>query len=181
MREDKQDEMMLTMMGDIGMAMQMMRPKMMAIMREIKAGKRGEMIKHTVQKMQKSEHDGMMKATAEEMMRVMRTDVKKRMMMSVVAEMTTEWRGMKKHKQEEKMLAMMGDMNVAMKMMKPKMMARMKEMRAGRKGKMMKAMVEDMQEEEHETMMKATAEEMMRVMKEMRAGRKGKMMKAMVE
>merc|ERR1719210_1515091 len=72
----------------------------------------------------------------------------------------------------------MGDKQVAMKMMRPKMMESVRAMKAGRKGKMMKAMVEDLREDEHQAMMKATMEEMMEVMK---TDMKKKMRRAAVE
>merc|ERR1719414_679210 len=97
--------------------------------------------------------------------------------MVVMRQMTKEWREMHEDTQDEMMLAMMRDERVRMDMMKPKMMAMMNNMKAGRRGKLMKAMVEDMREDEHEAMMKATMEDMMEVM---RTDMKTKMRRAAV-
>merc|ERR1711879_51212 len=120
--------------------MDMMKPKMMAMMNNMKAGRRGKLMKAMVEDMREDEHEAMMKATMEDMMEVMRTDMKTKMRRAAVMEMTKEWRAVKEDEQETMMVAMLADERVRMDMMKPKMMAIKNNMKAGGKGQMMKAM-----------------------------------------
>merc|ERR1719158_222044 len=129
--------MMLPMMDDMKVAMKMMRPKMMAIMREMKAGRRGRMMKKMVQGMQDSEHDAMMRATVEEMMEVMMKDMMKSIVQGVVKDITEHMDGCAK---DDVRKHIMEDMQQGMPMMRHRMKTMME--REGRQSmEMMRAVM----------------------------------------
>merc|ERR1712203_1341749 len=91
MTEGKQDEMYLAMMHDMQEAKKQMMPHIKEILKDMKSGKKGKMMKALANDLTADEEKVVKTEAMMLMMEAMRTDIKNRMKMHVVKKMTEDW------------------------------------------------------------------------------------------